>query len=155
MKIRTHRKRGSIDARTTEFLRGVRLFAACSAHEIERLAEMFEDVERPAGAVLIREGDGGRDFYVIVEGTATATLRGEKLASLAPGDFVGEMSLLDHSPRAATVIAETDMTLLTIDARGFASLIEEAPSVARKMLVGMASRLRGVESPASAACAVS
>ena len=104
-----------------------------------------------AGSVLTREGDQGREFFVIAEGTATATLRGRRLASLGPGDFFGEMSLLEHAPRAATVIAETDMQVFVLDARGFSHLLERSPAVGARMLAGLARRLRAVEQASAAA----
>jgi CRP/FNR family cyclic AMP-dependent transcriptional regulator len=100
--------------------------------------------------VLTREGDSGREFFVVVDGRARVMVgdRG-RIAALGPGASFGEMSLLDQRPRSATVEAETDMQLLVLDARSFSSLLEDAPSVARKVLVAMAGRLRLAEQEAT------
>lgn len=129
-----------------ETLRGIRLFAGCTTSELARLSQLFDESWRAAGTILVREGKPGAEFYVIVEGRAQAMLRGEQLATLGPGDFFGEMSLLEVAPRAATVVAETDLSLLVLEPRGFASLLAVAPSVGMKMMRSMSQRLRAVES---------
>ena len=128
-----------------ELLKGVSLFSACTNKELSRIASLADEVEVPAGAVLTQEGKPGREFFAIVEGTAKVTLRGKKLNTLGPGSFFGEMSLLDQAPRSATVTADSAMKLLVLDARSFSSLLDQAPSVTRKILRAMAQRLRQVE----------
>ena len=128
-----------------ELLKGVSLFSACTNKELSRIASLADEVEVPAGAVLTHEGKPGREFFAIVEGTAKVTLRGKKMATLGPGSFFGEMSLLDQAPRSATVTADSAMKLLVLDARSFSSLLDQAPSVTRKILRAMAQRLRQVE----------
>jgi CRP-like cAMP-binding protein len=142
---------GRDQARKIQTLRDVALFSSSSTKELEQLAGLFDEVEISAGTVLMREGDHGREFYVISEGSATATLRGRLLATLGRGDFFGEMSLLERAPRAATVIAETDMELFVLDARGFSTLIERAPGVGARMMAGLARRLRAIEQAPAAA----
>lgn len=127
-------------------LNGVSLFSGCTRSELSRIASLVDQMEVPAGRVLAREGEPGWEFFVIAEGKAKATRRGRKLASLDRGSFFGEMSLLDEGPRSATVTAETEMQLLVLSSRRFSSLIEGNPSVSRKLLRGMAQRLRGTES---------
>ena len=131
--------------RKIDVLAGIRLFSACSREELTKLAQLFDEVERPVGSVLVREGDPGSEFYVIIDGTATATIGGKYVAKLSPGDFFGEMSLLDRSPRAATVTADLDLELLVADARSFAALVDAAPSVGMRMMRMMSERLRTVE----------
>ena len=126
-------------------LKGIRLFAGCSPSELARLTQLFDESWRAAGTTLVREGKPGSEFYVIVEGRAEATLRGQHLATLGPGDFFGEMSLLEVAPRAATVVAETDLSLLVLEPRGFASLLAVAPTVGMKMMRSMSQRLRALE----------
>ena len=126
-------------------LSGVSLFSACSRGELGRIASLLDQLDVPEGKLLVREGDPGREVFIVCEGRAKATKRGKKIASFDRGSFFGEMSLLDQGPRSATVIAETDMQLLVLDSRRFSSLIEENPSVSRKLLRGMAERLRGAE----------
>ncbi len=96
----------------------------------------------PAGKALVTEGETGHEFFVILSGTAKVTRRGRKIASLAPGDAFGELALLEKAPRNATVVAETDMELVVLGQREFAGIVDEVPGFARKMLAGMAKRLR-------------
>jgi CRP-like cAMP-binding protein len=142
-------RRKSKDAKV-ELLRGVSLFSACSKRELSRIASLADQIEVPEGTVLTRQGDSGREFFVVVEGRARVLVgdRG-RVTALGPGASFGEMSLLDQKPRSATVEAETDMELLVLDARSFSSLLEDVPSVARKVLVAMAGRLRVAEKEAT------
>jgi CRP-like cAMP-binding protein len=126
-------------------LSGVSLFSACSRGELGRIASLVDQLEVPEGKVLAREGDPGWEFFVVCEGKAKATKGGRKVASFGRGSFFGEMSLLDDGPRSATVTAETDMQLLVLSSRSFSSLISENPAVSRKLLRGMAERLRNAE----------
>jgi CRP/FNR family transcriptional regulator, cyclic AMP receptor protein len=134
------RKRSKIDV-----LQSVPLFSACTSKELGRIASLVDEAEVPAGAVLTKEGATGREFFAVAEGKATAKLRGKKIASYSPGDFFGEMSLLDQGPRSATITADSPMHLYVLDAKSFATLIDRHPAVARKILRGLASRLRKAE----------
>ncbi|HZN15797.1 MAG TPA: cyclic nucleotide-binding domain-containing protein [Acidimicrobiales bacterium] len=128
-----------------KLLRAVRLFSACNDRELGRIASLVDEIKVEAGRVLTKEGAAGGEAFVIAEGRATATLRKKKLGSLGPGSLFGEMSLLDHGPRAATITADTPMHLLVLDPRSFVSLLDDVPSVARKILRVLAERLREVE----------
>jgi CRP/FNR family transcriptional regulator, cyclic AMP receptor protein len=142
-------RRKSKDAKV-ELLRGVPLFGACSKRELSRIASLADEIEVPQGKVLTREGDPGWECFVVVDGQATTTVSDRsRVAPLGPGACFGEMSLLDQGPRSATVEAQTDMHLLVLDARSFSSMLEEFPSVARKMLATMAGRLRVAEREAT------
>jgi CRP/FNR family cyclic AMP-dependent transcriptional regulator len=123
----------------------VQLFSTCSKRELSRIAALSEEVEAPAGKVLMRQGDPGREAFVILEGTAKATVRGKKGSMMGPGECFGEMALLHSAPRSATVTAETDMHLAVLSSREFSTLIEDVPSVARKVLAAMAERVRDAE----------
>lgn len=144
-------RRERVAAEKVELLGGIPLFAGCTANELARLGQLFDEGWRAAGTVLVREGRPGSEFFVIVEGRAEATLRGQHLATLGPGDFFGEMSLLEVAPRAATVVAETDLSLLVLEPRGFASLLAVAPTVGMKMMRSMSQRLRAFETVPAAA----
>jgi CRP/FNR family transcriptional regulator, cyclic AMP receptor protein len=128
-----------------ELLGNVRLFSACNKRELARIASLVEEIEAPEGKVLVRQGDPGRECFVIAEGRARATMRGKGSAMLGPGSFFGEMSLLDQGPRSATVMAETDMRLLVLGSREFSALVQEVPIVAVRMMRGLAERLRDAE----------
>lgn len=129
-----------------ELIGGVALFGGLSQKEVARIAALVDELEVDSGAVLCTEGRPGSEFFVIAGGRAEATRDGEHLAYLAPGAFFGEMSLLDHGPRSATVTAVTPMHLLVLDARSFVSVVAEHPGVARKVMRGLAERLRASES---------
>jgi CRP/FNR family cyclic AMP-dependent transcriptional regulator len=129
----------------TDVLQNVWLFSACSNKELGRVASLVDEAEVPQGAVLTKEGATGREFFAVVDGKATAKLRGKKIASYGPGDFFGEMALLDQGPRSATITADTAMSLYVLDAKSFGTLIDKYPSVARKILRGLAGRLRKAE----------
>lgn len=129
-----------------DILKNVGLFSACTNKELGEIAKLVDEVEVPEGTVLTKEGGPGREFFAIADGTAKVTLKKKKLAELGPGEFFGEMSLLDQGPRSATVTADTDMKLYALDARRFSTLLDKHPAVARKILRGLAQRLRDVES---------
>lgn len=128
-----------------ELLRQVGLFRACSEKELSNIAGICDVVSAKEGDVLCQEGKVGGEFFVIADGKAEVTLRKKHLNTVGPGSFFGEMSLLDHGPRAATVTAGSDMTLLVLDPRQFDSLLKETPSVAYKVMKTLAERLREVE----------
>lgn len=122
-------------------LKAVPLLEACTAEELNRIATLAEEIEVQAAEILTHEGEREALFYIVATGTATVTRDGHKLTTLGPGAFFGEVALLTHGPRTATVTADTAMKLLRLDERRFASLLRDAPSVARKILEGVAKRL--------------
>jgi CRP-like cAMP-binding protein len=128
-----------------DLLKNVSLFSACTNKELGTIAGLVDEVDVEPGAKLTQEGKPGGEFFVVADGTAKGTLRGKKVASYGPGSFFGEMSLLDHGPRSATIVAESPMHLLVLDPVSFNELLNEAPGVARKILRTMAERLRSVE----------
>jgi len=123
----------------------VRLFSTCNKRELARIASLVAEVDAPKGKVIVRQGDPGRECFVIADGKARAPIRGKGSVALGPGSFFGEMSLLDQGPRSATVTAETDMHLLVLGSREFSSLVDEVPTVALRMMRGLAERLRASE----------
>lgn len=120
----------------------VPLFSALSRKDLALIARRAEDVRVDPGKVLINEGSTGSEFFVIVEGTARVSRRGRRIAMLGPGAAFGELALLDKAPRNATVTAETSMELVVLGQREFGGIIDEVPGFARKLLAGMARRLR-------------
>ena len=96
----------------------------------------------PAGKAIVTEGGGRSRFYVILDGKARVDRHGQRVAELGPGGFFGDLALLDRAPRNATVIAETDMELAKLGQRGFDQLLEKSPGFAKKLLAGLARRLR-------------
>lgn len=127
---------------TARLLSQVPLFSGLSKKELASLAGAVKEVSHREGDVLAREGDVGLGFFLIVEGTAKVTVNGRVRNRLGPGDWFGEISLLDEGPRTATVVAESPMKLLGLTSWVFRRIVEENPGVAMKMLKVMALRLR-------------
>jgi CRP/FNR family transcriptional regulator, cyclic AMP receptor protein len=136
-------------ARTRELdLSDIWLFSACSASQLRTIRRQVEEITVPAGRVLVEEGTPGREFFFIVDGEASVKVRNRKVARLGPGSYFGELSLLDRQPRSATVVSDTDMTLLVLDQRRFNGLLDEMPTLAHKLLAAMAQRIREADAKA-------
>lgn len=133
-----HRKK-AIDG--AEKLRGVAFFEGFSDEELDRVAELADDVEAEAGAVLVDQGRVGQECFVILEGQASVFANDEHIATVGPGMMVGEMALVEHRPRNATVVAETPMRLLAFDTRHFKQLLEEMPKAHDRVMEMLAARL--------------
>jgi CRP-like cAMP-binding protein len=123
-------------------LRKMELFSDCNRAELRRIGSLTTTIQARQGSALAREGGRGLEFFVIAEGRATASRHGLRLAGFGPGSFFGEVALLDGSCRTATVVADTDMTLLVLSRVEFNSLLDCVPSVAQKILAEMGVRLR-------------
>jgi CRP/FNR family cyclic AMP-dependent transcriptional regulator len=117
------------------------LFSTCTRKELGLIARSCDDVEGEPGQVLCTEGSYGREMFIIRDGQATVRRNGRKVATLGPGDYFGELSLLSRLPRNATITADTDMRLLVMDQRELAGVLDQVPAIARKMLEVMAHRL--------------
>jgi CRP/FNR family transcriptional regulator, cyclic AMP receptor protein len=128
----------------------VPLFSACSNRDLQLIARVVKDVTHPAGTVIAREGEPGVGLFVIVEGQAEVTIGGKRKAKLGPGDFFGEIALLDGGPRTATVTTLTDVKLLGLTEWVFRGLMQEHPAIAVKTLQQMAGRLRDATKAATA-----
>ena len=125
-----------------KLLSEVPLFSACTDRELDRLARHAELVDFAAGDVLMTEGETGHEFFVIVDGEVGVTSGGSTVAKLGPGAHVGELALLDPGPRTATVTALRDTQAVLLSSREFYGAVEDVPELARKLLTGMARRLR-------------
>jgi CRP-like cAMP-binding protein len=119
----------------------VRLFSACNKKELGLIGKASDEIAVPAGKVLCEQGKPGFEFYLILDGTASVKRNGKKVASLEPGRYFGELSLLTRFPRNATVTADTPMELLVLGQREFSGLLDEVPGMAHKVLSSMAERL--------------
>jgi CRP/FNR family transcriptional regulator, cyclic AMP receptor protein len=124
-----------------ELLKKVPLFAGCSKTELTQLAKTADELDVREGTVLTREGKSGREFFVLISGTAKVTKNGRKVADLGSGDWLGEIALLTDSPRTATVTATSAIDLLVITDRGFRTVVETMPSIALKVLSSVGERL--------------
>jgi CRP-like cAMP-binding protein len=128
---------------TLERLVRLPLFADCTVKELALVANRTTTVNAQPGDVLMREGTTGRELVIIVEGTANVFVEGELIATLGPGDVCGEIALLDHGPRSATVVAETRLVAEVCTPPEFSELLESVPSFTAQLLAQMADRLRG------------
>ena len=117
------------------------LFAGLSKKELAQLARTTEDLEVAAGKVLCKEGRLGSEFFVIVEGEADVAKDGIHLATLGPGDFFGEVALIERSRRIATVTAKTPLRFFVLSSQGFWGLLDHTPQVERKVLRTLARRV--------------
>lgn len=128
-----------------DHLASVSLFSACSKKELQAVARASDEVDLPAGRTLCEQGSIGREAFVIVEGTAEVRRNKKKVTTLGPGTCVGELALLDHGPRTATVVADSDLKVLVIGAREFAAIVDEVPPIAHKLLKSLAARIRDLD----------
>ncbi|MCB0996707.1 MAG: cyclic nucleotide-binding domain-containing protein [Acidimicrobiales bacterium] len=129
-----------------ERLQSIPMFAELSSRELKRVSKLMTQIEVREGRDLTTEGEVGREFMIIVEGSAVVRRKGRKIAELGPGDFFGELAVLSGEPRNATVTAATPMTLEALNRREFMSLLDEEPKIAKKVLLGAVKRLQEVES---------
>jgi CRP/FNR family cyclic AMP-dependent transcriptional regulator len=124
-----------------ERLRSVPLFASCTDKELSFIASRVDEVDIPAGQVLTKKGESGGDFFIILEGKAEVEATEGKRA-LGPGDFFGEIALLDNGPRTATVKAATPMRCLVLGHEQFRDVLHQNGDIAVKVLRAVTQRLR-------------
>jgi CRP-like cAMP-binding protein len=122
------------------------LLSACSQRELQKVARVTDEVEVEANATLMEQGQLAREAVVIVSGTAEIRRDGTKVAVVGAGECVGELALLDHQPRSASVVALEPMTLLVIPSTAFTALLDDAPGLSRKLLGSLAKRIRELDS---------
>ncbi len=124
-----------------DLIRRVPLFASASKSELGEIASIADEIDLPEGKVLIKEGDSGREFVVLIEGTADVERGGRPVASIGPGDFVGEIALIAKAPRNATVTTTSPVRALVITDRAFRLLLEHSPQIQNGVLTVLAERL--------------
>jgi CRP/FNR family transcriptional regulator, cyclic AMP receptor protein len=133
-----------------KMLQAVPLFSGLSKHELGAIAGQAKEVHTSTGDVLARQGEHGVGFFLIVEGEARVIVNGRTRARLRAGDTFGEIALLDGGPRTATVVAESDMTLLGLTAWEFKALLSQYPTITLKLLEQVAARLRSASASVTA-----
>ena len=126
-------------------LQRVPLFSGFNEDELRRVAELSRIVEAPVGTVITQIGEPGDSFFILIDGMAAVRTPVGTGSQLQPGDFFGEMSLLDGEPRSATIVATTDLRLLVVDRSHFWRLLEEIPDLIRRMLTILSRRVRRLE----------
>ena len=132
-------------ARSDSFLDAlalVPLFSACSRKELQLVAKQGEHRSVGSGTTLVAEGSAGAEFFVILDGKARVERHGQRIAELGSGSYFGELSLLDRAPRNATVVADTPLELVVLGQRAFDELLDSIPKFDKKLLAGLARRLR-------------
>lgn len=128
-----------------DLLEEVPMFQECTRKQLRHIARIAAVFDAPAGAALTRAGEPGEEFFLIVAGSATVEVSPKKRVRLQPGDFFGEMSLLDGEPRSATVVADTPLRLLVITRKHFSTLLHEVPGLTQNLLVTLSRRVRQAE----------
>jgi CRP/FNR family transcriptional regulator, cyclic AMP receptor protein len=128
-----------------ERLEEVSLLAGCSRRQLKAIAKISEIIEVPEGTVLARVDHPGEEFFLILDGHARVEVSPRKRSRLGPGQYFGEMSLLDGGPRSATVVADTPLRLLVIKRRDFSTLLREATDLTQNVLVTLSRRVRNAE----------
>jgi CRP/FNR family transcriptional regulator, cyclic AMP receptor protein len=124
-----------------EALKRAPLFEGLSKKELTQLARVSEDMEIPEGRTLTKEGEIGHEFFVILEGETQVKRKGRSLGTRGAGDFIGEIALLEQTPRTATVTAKTPLRVFVLTSKDFHHLLEENPNVERKVLRALAKRV--------------
>lgn len=132
-------------SRSTALLETLPLFAGLSRRDLSRISRLMREVEVPPGKRLASLGETGREMYIIVDGRALVTTRRGHQLHIGPGDYFGEMSLIDGEPRSATVEATTPMRLLVLGYREFWQLLDESLPIVRKVVQTLSKRLRQSE----------
>lgn len=134
------------DSSIVDALRATDLFSSLSGRAAGKVADRCRVISHPEGKEVATEGDEGVGFHLITEGTASVTVHGTSRPSLRPGDYFGEISLIDGKPRSATVVAQTPLTTISLVAWAFQPILDDEPEVAKVLLLHTCARLRAAES---------
>ena len=126
-------------------LKAVPLFAKMSKKELDLMVRQADHLRYPARHTVVRDGTPGEEFWLVVEGELAVQRGGETVAKLGPGDAFGELAVIDPAPRDATIVATTPVELLVIGRRRFWATLESSPTLMRKVIVGLAQRLRAAD----------
>ena len=124
----------------TELISRVPLFSQCSKGELQEIAAIADEIDIAEGKELTTEGSPGREFFVIIDGTASVAQDGDQINDLGPGDFFGEVALVKDTPRTATVTATSPVRALVVTRQNFKRLIERQPDIERTVLRALVDR---------------
>jgi CRP/FNR family transcriptional regulator, cyclic AMP receptor protein len=130
-----------------EQLAAVPLFEGLSKKQLRWISSLMTRLELPAGKVLTREGQQGYEFFIVLEGEVEVRQGDRVIATRRPGDYVGEIALLDRRPRTATVVATTPVSVEVLSRSEFVSLLGEVPELSEQVMATMAQRLVDLETP--------
>ena len=121
------------------------LFSSCSSQDLERIAKAGDQVTFAKGETLTKQGEPGKEAFIILSGKAIVKRSGKKVATLGTGSVVGELSLLDNGPRTATVVCDTECQVLVISRGNFLRVIDKVPALAHKLFGALAMRIRDLD----------
>jgi CRP/FNR family cyclic AMP-dependent transcriptional regulator len=138
-------RRGITRNEKVKLIRSVPLFARCSRKELGEIAAIADEIDLPQGKALIRQGERGREFFVLLGGEVEIARDGEPIDTMAAGDFFGEIALVSKVPRTATVTATSPVRVLVVTDRDFRTLLEDSPQIQLKVLEALAERLAQLE----------
>jgi CRP/FNR family cyclic AMP-dependent transcriptional regulator len=133
------------DTATIQALRATDLFSSLSRRSLKKVAESAKVIHHPAGKQLVTEGGIGVGFHLIVEGTVSVVVGGKRRGRMEPGQYFGDMSMIDGGPRSATITTETPVTMIYLSAWNFRPILKAEPEIARALLLVMCARLRAAE----------
>jgi CRP/FNR family transcriptional regulator, cyclic AMP receptor protein len=134
-------------AKKDELLRGVQVLNSLSGRYLKHIGHLLDETKVKPGTVLVRQGDKGSEFYLIVDGQAIVEKNGKNIRRLGPGDFFGEISVIDRGTRLASVISETEMTVMIVSHRSFMELLDTVPGFSKAMLGALCKYIRDAEKP--------
>ncbi|MDQ1521145.1 MAG: family transcriptional regulator, cyclic receptor protein [Actinomycetota bacterium] len=123
----------------------VPLFSHCSKRDLQTLARNTEVLEFPEGARVVSQGEAGNAFYVLLDGSAIVARNGQRVGELQPGDYFGELALLDPAPRNADVVAQTPVSVARLLVKPFRQMLRDVPAMNERLLGGLARRLRDAD----------
>jgi CRP-like cAMP-binding protein len=127
-----------------EYLRhlaSVPVFSNCTKSQLQEIGKVADEIFLPAGKVLARQGEVGVDLLILLDGTASVTRDGQRVATVTSGDVVGELAVISGRPRNATVVAETELCVLVLTRRGLDQLLDDIPGLAKHLLYEVTARL--------------
>jgi CRP-like cAMP-binding protein len=124
-----------------ELIKRVPLFSECSRKHLTEIAGIADEIDLREGKELTTEGRPGREFFVLIEGSAEVKKGSRRVNEMGPGDFFGEIALVTHRPRTATVTATSPVRALVITERSFRTLLEHQPEIQSKVMSALAARL--------------
>jgi len=124
-----------------ELIKKVPLFSKLNKKGLEDVAHLADELDLPAGKLMAEEGDRGREFFVLLEGEADVKKGDQSINTMRDGDFFGEIALVTHMPRTASVTATTPVRVLVITERDFAALLKRSPEISRGVAEALAERI--------------
>ena len=124
-----------------DLIQGVPLFSKLSGSGLREVAKIADEIDLPEGKTLTKEGDRGREFFVLLDGTAEVRKKGRKINTLKQGDFFGEIALVTKMPRTATVTTTSPTRALVITERDFSALLKRSPLIGQGVVQALGERL--------------